>query len=226
MRGKFSHCLIGRVGQLKKVPQKFWGLPVALACPQILRRLGQRGLLGEDLDEPIPGIPHADEIDCQPAIFVLGAARAGRVVAQLQKQLQCLVEAFDLFLKIRELRPFLRLLGLHEKGLDLSADLVELLGEANLPGRDVAQPAAVFAQQRHAENLGPQRFIVGQKKRHVVPFLRLDGPGVEEFGGQESPRLALACQTLDLVRGKRTHFGIRLGTEFPQAGADVAAEWS
>ncbi len=224
LRGEFPHGLIGLVGQLVKLLKSFRSLVIPSARPQIRRRLDQGGMLREGLDKPIPRVPHPHEINRQPAVLILRAAGPARVIAQLEEQFLGVVEVPDLFLQEREFGSFLLLLGLHEDRFDLSPDLVELLGEANLPGRDIPQPAAVFARQRHPQNFGPQGLVLGKQKRHVVPLLRLDGPRVEEFRGQESPRLALARQTLDFVGGKRAHFGIGQRTEFPQAGADVAAD--
>ena len=102
--------------------------------------------------------------------------------------------------------------------------LANFLERRTCLGETYLQPAAILAPQRHVQDFGPQRLVVGKQEGHVVPLLRLDGPCVEEFRGQESPRPPLGRQAFDLVRGKRTHFGIRLRTEFPQARADVAAD--
>ena len=77
------------------------------------------GCWREGLGKSLPGFQHADEIALQPRI---GLARASRVVAQLQKQTECLVEAFCLLLKSREFRSSFLLLGFFLNRLYLRQD--------------------------------------------------------------------------------------------------------
>ena len=145
---EFAHCLIGLVRKLENLPLELLGLQARLQFllkklyrffipfgqTKIVRLDRQNRTLRKGLGKSLPRFLHAGEIALQPRI---GLARPARVVAQLNKQPQRLVEVPRLLLHRREIGSSLLLLGLLLKLLNIGQDRNELLGEADLPGRDM-----------------------------------------------------------------------------------------
>ena len=176
----------------------------------------------QGLGESLPGFLHADEVALQPGIGLAGAAR---VVAQLDETIRGPRRGFLPCLAGPRVPVFASSAGPRLESVSISARIsANFLREADLPGRDIFQPAAILAPERHVQNFGPQRRVVGKQERHVVPFLRFDGPSIEEFRGQELPRPALDRQALDLVLGKRLISAFVFEPSFPRRRVDVAAD--
>ncbi len=73
---------------------------------------------------------------------------------------------------------------------DLGQDVGELLGEADLPGRDIFQPAAILAQERHVQDFASaasRRRQAGRARRPTSPVRRstrraVPRPGIAAAG--------------------------------------------
>ena len=101
------------------------------------------------------------------------------------KQSECLVEVSCFFLKRREFRSSLASAGT-ASGLFLSLPgSRRTSGEADLPGRDMLQPAAILAQERHAQNFASaalRRRQSGRARRPTSPARRSTSRGVPRPG--------------------------------------------